>query len=51
MTASSGYVEEIHIYDFELMNVNTLMPGSVTQSETVVTGLTGQITSPGVLSP
>lgn len=45
------YVEGVHVHDFELMNVNTGMLGGIVQSETVVPTITGQISSPGVLSP
>lgn len=45
------YVEGVHVYDFEMMNINNGMVGGIVQPETVVPSLTGQITSPGVLSP
>ncbi|WP_318367125.1 hypothetical protein [Enterobacter sp.] len=45
------YVEGPHIYDFEMMNVNKGIVGGTRLPETVVPDVTGQISSPGVLSP
>lgn len=45
------YVEGPHLYDFEMMNVTTGIIGGIRLPETVVPDITGQISSPGVLSP
>lgn len=45
------YTEGAHIFNFEMMNLRKGIIGGTRLPETVVPDITGQISSPGVLSP